>query len=193
MARRAGGPGNSSSNPLRRDPRTVWLLRPPRDLPTRFLADQGLLGEQTLLAHCVWLDQEDIVVLAETGTHVVHNPASNLRLRSGISPVAALRAAGLLPALGSDSMGVTDDYVDLFASARLALALERLGLPNDEPHWAAHRFGSHLDAGARALRLPQGAGRLEASGPADLVLLDWDALVNGMSAGASEDIVGTVL
>lgn len=161
--------------------------------PVRFLADRGLLGPGTTLAHCVWLDREDLDVLAGTGTHVVHNPASNLRLRSGISPVATLRAAGVSPALGSDSMGVTDDRIDLFAAARLALDLERLGLPDDEPYWAAERFAAHLSAGAVALGLPEGVGRLTVGGPADLVLLDWDALVAGMSAGGAEDVVGTVL
>ena len=59
------------------------------------LQDLGYLNARTSLAHCVWLDDADIAILAETQATVVHNPLSNLRLGSGIAPVLKYLQAGV--------------------------------------------------------------------------------------------------
>src|SRR5262249_59001735 len=62
----------------------------------------GALGPDVVLAHCVWLSEREMDVLANTGTSVVHNPVSNGVLADGIAPVPGLRSRGIAVGLGSD-------------------------------------------------------------------------------------------
>ncbi|WP_377474759.1 MAG: amidohydrolase family protein [Microcoleus anatoxicus] len=62
----------------------------------------GFLSSRTSLAHCVWLDDADIAIMAETKSTVVHNPLSNLRLGSGIAPILKYRQAGVNVSFGCD-------------------------------------------------------------------------------------------
>ena len=70
--------------------------------PTEFARAHGLLGPRTVLAHCVWMDERDWEIMAETGTHVAHNPASNSKCASGIAPVHGMLQAGANVTLGCD-------------------------------------------------------------------------------------------
>jgi 5-methylthioadenosine/S-adenosylhomocysteine deaminase len=88
------------------------------------LAALGLVNERLLLAHCVWLSEEDRAALATAGVSVVTNPASNLRLHAGVAAVKAMLSAGINVALGTDNMSL-DGVEDLFAEARLMRALQR--------------------------------------------------------------------
>ncbi|HEM61018.1 MAG TPA: hypothetical protein ENO24_01910, partial [Chloroflexi bacterium] len=67
---------------------------------------QGLLGPQVSLAHCVWVDDQDLEILAETGATVVHNPASNLKLGSGFAPILEMKERGVSMALGADGIAI---------------------------------------------------------------------------------------
>src|SRR5690606_6575392 len=69
----------------------------------RRLREEGMLGPRLNLAHSVWLLPEEIEILAETGTRVVINPLSNLKLKSGIPPIRALQEAGVSLGLGCDN------------------------------------------------------------------------------------------
>jgi len=82
----------------------------------------GLLGNNTSLAHMVWVDQADLDTLHDTGTAIVHNPASNLRLRSGIAPVPALLARDIAVGIGMDGMSLSDRS-NFFEDLRLCAAL----------------------------------------------------------------------
>ncbi len=146
--------------------------------PVRHLDAYGLLRPSTTLAHCVWLDTHDIELIAERGANVSHNPASNLRLRSGIAPVTAMRRAGIAVALGSDSTGLADDAVDLFAAARVAAALE--GVRQADVDVGTGRLVDFARAGYRALGVPDDVAGLFVGGQADLVLLSWQALSAGI-------------
>src|SRR5699024_5902140 len=68
------------------------------------LHDLGLLGPHLSLAHCVWLSDTDIELLAKTGTAVVYNPSSNVSLGSGLAPVRDMLDAGVSVALGTDGV-----------------------------------------------------------------------------------------
>jgi 5-methylthioadenosine/S-adenosylhomocysteine deaminase len=67
-----------------------------------WLDEVGLTGEDVVLAHCVWTDETEREVLAETGTHVTHCPSSNMKLASGIAPVQDYLNRGINVALGND-------------------------------------------------------------------------------------------
>jgi cytosine/adenosine deaminase-related metal-dependent hydrolase len=136
----------------------------------------GILGPRSALAHGVWLSDSDIAILARTGTTVVHNSSSNLRLAAGIAPLRRLVAAGVGVALGLDDMAIADDD-DMFAEVRLAHVLQRVrGDERDPRIGAASLFGLMWDGGAHALGAAGAIGRLEPGRRADLVLVDLAAL-----------------
>jgi 5-methylthioadenosine/S-adenosylhomocysteine deaminase len=90
-----------------------------------YLADLGLFRARTLAAHCVWLDDADIAILAGHGVGVAHCPGSNGKLASGIAPVADLRRAGVPVGIATDGPA-SNDNLDLFEEATLALLYARL-------------------------------------------------------------------
>jgi len=130
----------------------------------RRLAKLGVIGPHVSCAHCVHMTTEDMAVMALTDTSAVHNLSSNLRLRNGVAPVAAMLAEGVNVALGLDSMGINED-ADMFQEMRLA-----------------HRVHGDLDPkrilamatvnGAKALGLSSDVGTLSVGKHADLLVLD---------------------
>jgi cytosine/adenosine deaminase-related metal-dependent hydrolase len=128
----------------------------------------GVLGPDVSMAHCVWLDDEDIRSIAARGATVVHNPAANTRLRSGRARVLDLLAAGVDVAIGTDGAASSDDQQMWFAM-RLASLLHR----GPDEGWvsAPEALAMATTSGARALGV-RGLGTLEVGAPADLALLD---------------------
>ncbi|AXK79381.1 hypothetical protein DW352_01930 [Pseudolabrys taiwanensis] len=84
----------------------------------------GVLSERTACAHCVWLKPHDREILAATSAVVVHNPVSNLRLKSGVADVPALLAAGIGVAVGTDG-AASNDGVDVWEALKYAALLPR--------------------------------------------------------------------
>jgi 5-methylthioadenosine/S-adenosylhomocysteine deaminase len=89
------------------------------------LEEIGFLSSRLSAAHGVWLDEVEMDILARSGASVVHNPASNLKLGSGIAPTAKLKARGVNVALGTDG-GDTSDTYSIFEQMRLAAFLSRV-------------------------------------------------------------------
>jgi 5-methylthioadenosine/S-adenosylhomocysteine deaminase len=85
----------------------------------RHLDGFGLLNNKVSLAHCVWIDDTDLDLLASSGTSVVHNPLSNLRLGSGIAPVPAMLDRGVTVALGADG-AASNDSLNMFEVMKMA-------------------------------------------------------------------------
>lgn len=139
------------------------------------LAEIGFLGPEVSAAHCVWLEESDLKIMAESGVTAVHNPSSNLRLGSGIAPVAAMSEAGVNLALGLDGLGLNDNG-DILSDMRLAMFLQRT------PGLAGKRLSPKrtlelaTKGGARALLLEEKLGRLEPGCIADIVLLDGQSI-----------------
>src|SRR5205814_3587527 len=67
-----------------------------------YLADTGLATPHLCTAHCVWVTDAEQALLAERGVKVLHCPSSNLKLGSGVAPVAEMRARGISVSLGAD-------------------------------------------------------------------------------------------
>lgn len=136
------------------------------------LADIGMLSPRLSTAHSIWIDADDIALLARAGVTAIHNPLSNLRLGSGIAPVRQMLEGGLRVALGSDGAS-TSDTQNLFECMRLAAYLPRVGSP-DEARWldAAAALRMATEGSAHALGWGDRLGRIEPGREADLVLLD---------------------
>jgi len=139
--------------------------------PIAYLDQVGVLDERTLLAHCVWVDETDIAIIAERRAGISHNPESNMKLGSGVAPVARMQAAGISVGLGSDGCASNND-LDLFYAMDLAAKLQKAvrGYPTVLPAPAAIRMAT-ID-GARALGLDHLIGSLEPGKQADLIVID---------------------
>ncbi|WP_270935171.1 amidohydrolase family protein [Falsiroseomonas oryzae] len=138
----------------------------------RRLATLGVLGPGASAAHGVFLTGEDIALMAKTGTTLVANPGSNLRLGCGVPDYAALRAAGVRLALGGDDCELQDDR-DPWAELRLlaALAGSRATASPPAPGWA-ERLAMATEAGAHVLGLNGRIGRIAPGYAADIIALD---------------------
>lgn len=142
------------------------------------LDEIGALGEWLTCAHMVWVDEEDLPLLAERGTAVAHNPSSNLRLRSGIAPVAKMLDAGLTVGIGLDGHSLEDDQ-DYLRELRLAWTLSNQPGANT-PTVAAETIWQMATTNGAAITLGKNVplGKLAVNQLADLVLIDWSAVQN---------------
>jgi 5-methylthioadenosine/S-adenosylhomocysteine deaminase len=136
----------------------------------------GYLTPHTSLAHCVWLDDADIAILAETQATVVHNPLSNLRLGSGIAPVLKYLKAGVNVTFGCDG-SASNDSQDLLEAIKIGTILHNV-TDLDYCHWLTPRQAIDLAAlgGARGLAMADEIGSLTVGKQADLVLYDLMSL-----------------
>jgi 5-methylthioadenosine/S-adenosylhomocysteine deaminase len=139
--------------------------------PTAWLHGLGVLDRRSVLAHCVWVDEADMDILAETGAGVAHNPGSNAKLASGIAPVPALRKRGVPVGLGTDST-LSNNCLDLLQEMKLSVLLQRAASLDGAIMGAADAFGMATLEGARVLNWETEIGSLEAGKEADLVILD---------------------
>ncbi|MGI4779407.1 MAG: amidohydrolase family protein [Janthinobacterium lividum] len=142
----------------------------------RFLDDIGLLSPRLTLAHCTWARTDELALLAERGVTLAVNTSSNLGLRSGIAPLSEMLKRGCRVAMGLDGMTFDEDD-DALREMRLAFALHR-GWGYDTAMtprqlWA---FGAGNGPRSVAGAAARGHGRIAPGEPADIVLLDWDAL-----------------
>ena len=135
------------------------------------LAELGVLGPRLSLAHGVWLTRAGIELLAGSGTALSHNPGSNLRLRAGIAPLAALLEAGVTVALGMDGTTL-DDEEDGYAELRLAIRLAAAPEIDAAAPTARDLLRVATEGGATLLGRGTELGRIEAGRRAELVLLD---------------------
>ncbi len=140
--------------------------------PLAWADDLGLLAEDSFVAHGVHVDETEIDRLAERGTAVVHCPASNMKLASGMAPVQELLDAGVTVGLGTDGAASNND-LDMFDEVRDAAMLGKLAA-DDASAVDAHT-AVRLATEGSAAALGVDSGRLEAGANADLAVLDLDA------------------
>jgi 5-methylthioadenosine/S-adenosylhomocysteine deaminase len=134
------------------------------------LADAGLMNDKLNLGHGVWLSADDIAQLAEARARVVHNPISNLKLKSGVAPMLDLHRAGVEIALGCDNYSCAETQ-NIFIAMRMLCLLPAVTSPEPHPIDAAAALRAATLNGARAVNLPN-AGALKPGMAADLVILD---------------------
>jgi cytosine/adenosine deaminase-related metal-dependent hydrolase len=137
------------------------------------LDDLGVLGPRFSIAHGVWLNREEIAVMAESGASVSHNPSSNLRLRAGIAPLNGLLEAGVNVALGMDGTTLDEDE-DMFSEMRLAMRLHGTPILGEPAPAAGDIFAMATSGGASLMRQADRLGRIARGRAADLVLINLD-------------------
>jgi 5-methylthioadenosine/S-adenosylhomocysteine deaminase len=139
--------------------------------PLEYAEEVGLLGPETFLAHCVHVDEAEVDLLAETGTGVVHCPASNMKLASGMAPVQAMLDAGVRVGLGTDGAASNND-LDMFDEMRDAAMVGKLAADDASAMPAGTVLEAATAGGADLLGID--AGRIEVGANADLAVVDFD-------------------
>lgn len=135
--------------------------------PVQRLHDLSLLGPGFIGVHAVHLNDEDLQLLADTGSSIAHCPSSNLKLASGFAPVARMLHAGINVGLGTDG-AASNNRLDLFNEMRLASLLAK-GLTGDASALPAHQALRMATLnGAIALGLGEETGSISVGKSADL-------------------------
>ena len=167
--------------------------------PIAWMDSLGAFETRTLLAHCVWVDNDDIALMAEKGVTVAHNPASNMKLASGFAPIAKMLDAGVNVALGTDGMASNNNH-DMFQDMYLMALLEK-GFKLNPAIITPQQV---IYAATRAGALAQGrddCGLVKEGFKADLCVLDttgpsWcpanNVPINVVYAGHGSDVVLTM-
>ncbi|MEJ1965046.1 MAG: amidohydrolase family protein [Gammaproteobacteria bacterium] len=142
----------------------------------RYVHDLGLLSDRMNIIHAVWVDADDMDLIARSGAVVAHNPISNLRLGSGVMPFRELMERGVPICLGTDE-AMTDDSINMWNVAKIAGLVHNLnGGAYEKWPTAAEILQCLIQGGARAMRLPKPIGQIAAGHQADLILVDLDTL-----------------
>ncbi|MCR5176313.1 MAG: amidohydrolase [Anaerovibrio sp.] len=138
--------------------------------PFKYIEDTGLFDLPSIAAHCVWLDDEDIAIMKKHNVSAIHNPGSNMKLASGVSPVPRLLNEGINVALGTDGAS-SNNNLDMLEEIRLAAMLHKVNEldPLAVPAKIALQMGT--ENGAKALGLDK-VGKITAGYKADIVLYD---------------------
>jgi 5-methylthioadenosine/S-adenosylhomocysteine deaminase len=139
--------------------------------PLRRLKEMDLLNSRLQAVHMTQLSMEDISALSEAGVNVIHCPQSNLKLASGICPLASLLEAGVNVALGTDGVASNND-LDLLAEAQTAALLAKGISGNAEAVNAFETLEMMTINGAKALGMEERIGSIEPGKVADLCAID---------------------
>jgi 5-methylthioadenosine/S-adenosylhomocysteine deaminase len=142
--------------------------------PIELMEKIGLLERRVLAAHCVHLTKGEIEILADRKVSVAHNPGSNLKLGSGVAPLADLMRAGVLVALGTDS-AASNNNLDMMEEMRLASLLSKGIFEDPTSIPAAAALNLATVNGAKALFLEEECGTLKAGARADLIMVNLNA------------------
>jgi len=138
--------------------------------PVRYLNKLGVLSPRLIIAHGIYVDDDEIRMLADHDVKVVHNPASNMKLASGIRfKFCEMRKAGVTVALGTDGCSSSNN-LDMVEAMKLASLLGKAWRKDPEAIPAGEIFKAATEAGASAIGLK--AGRIAEGYLADLCLVD---------------------
>ncbi|MFP4571806.1 MAG: amidohydrolase [Desulfobacterales bacterium] len=137
----------------------------------QYLADLGVLDENSLASHCVWINAVDISMLYDLGAGVSHNPESNMKLASGIAPAPALVSAGIAVGLGTDGCA-SNNKLDMFEAMDFAAKLHKASTGDPTVMNAQAVIRMATIEGARALGLDRLTGSIEKGKAADLVVIN---------------------
>ena len=140
-------------------------------LPIEFARDVGMMGENVVLVHGVWISPEEFPIFTETGTHMCHCPASNSKLASGIAKIPEMLQAGINVCLGCDG-GPSNNAYDMFREMYLAAIIHKARTLDPLTMPAETVLEMATINGAKALGLERAIGSIEVGKKADLILVD---------------------
>ena len=135
-----------------------------------FLNDIGYLNERLLAFHCVYLSPEDMKLFAQYGCKVSHNPASNMKLASGIAPVPDMLKAGITVGLGTDGCA-SNNTLDMIKEMSTAAKLHKVARLDPTVMDAQTVVRMATIKGAKALGMEHVTGSLEVGKKADIIII----------------------
>ncbi len=139
-----------------------------------YLEQLGLANEDLILAHCIWLDEQEMTILERTGVNVVHCPSSNLKLGSGIARIPEMLTCGIRVSLGADGAPCNNNLDQFIEMRHAALIQKPLHGPTAMPAWQTFELATL--GGAQAMGLAEQIGSLEVGKKADLAMVDLGQL-----------------
>jgi 5-methylthioadenosine/S-adenosylhomocysteine deaminase len=133
----------------------------------------GFFDGPTIAAHVVWPTEQEIPILAQREVGVIHNPTSNMKIASGISPVTDMLKAGVRVGLGTDGAASNND-LDMWEEMRLAALLQKVNRMDPEALPATTVLRMATSGGAMAIGLGDRIGSLEVGKRADVIQVAFD-------------------
>ena len=144
--------------------------------PTKLFYDLGALNTPTLAAHCVWVNDEDIAIMAEKGVSAVHNPVSNLKLGSGVMPLGKMFSASVNVCLGTDGVA-SNNRLDILREMQTAAILHK-GVMLDPTATTASQMPKLATRNGAIAQGRIDCGEIRIGARADLILIDRTSLHN---------------
>ncbi|WLE98842.1 MAG: amidohydrolase [Candidatus Electrothrix communis] len=145
----------------------------PGDSPVRHLHKLGVLDSETVCIHAIWLDEQDLDILAETGAAIVVCPQSNLKLASGTAPLQGMLARGIRVGIGTDG-AASNNSLDLVREMDVCAKLHKLRDLDPVAVPASKVISMATRDGASVLGLQENVGQLEVGKKADIILVNLD-------------------
>jgi len=139
--------------------------------PVEYLDSLGVLDENTLAAHCVWVEKNDFKILEERQVKISHCPQSNMKLGSGIAPIVKLTKNNITVSLGTDS-SASNNTLDMFSEMKSAALLAKVNSLDPRVLNARQVLHMATSDGAKALGKEKEIGSLEVGKKADLIVVN---------------------
>jgi 5-methylthioadenosine/S-adenosylhomocysteine deaminase len=139
--------------------------------PFEYLDEIGFLGSEVTAAHGVWLSDSEIDIIKDRDVKISHNPSSNMKLSSGVSPVAEILSKGVCVSLGTDGPA-SNNNMDMLEEMKIAALLQKVKTMDPTVLTAQEVFNMATINGANSLGLENEIGIIEVGKKADLVLVD---------------------
>ena len=139
--------------------------------PFEYLNEIDFLGNEVTAAHAVWLTKSEIEIIKDMDVKLSHNPSSNMKLSSGVSPVAELLGNGISVSLGTDGVA-SNNNMDMLEEMKIAALLQKVQTRDPTIMSAEEVFKMATINGANSLGLENEIGSIEVGKKADLVLVD---------------------
>ena len=144
--------------------------------PTEFFEKYGILDSDVSFAHCVWVSERDMDILKKYNCTVVHNPASNLKLGSGVMPLSKMLDKGINVALGTDG-AASNNTLDILKEIYLAAILQK-GFDQDPSSVKAEEIVKLATKNGALSQNRSDCGEIKVGNKADIIMLDMDKISN---------------
>lgn len=142
--------------------------------PFEYLEDLKFLGPDVIAAHSVWLSGAEIALIKDNNVKISHNPLSNMKLASGMSPVSDMLANGVCVSLGTDGVA-SNNNLDLFQEMKMSSLLQKVRNLDPTVLPASKVLEMATINGATALGMEKEIGSIEVGKKADLIMVDMKA------------------